>query len=190
MKYGGNNIPRITHQNDAFNSILAEKGNKNVLFLKFEDLVQKTETTLSKIEDLLGIDPFEQRDLTSPIFDQAGNKWKGNSSFASDSNPIGRFRSFLSPEVTDYIEWCCGPEMKYLGYDFESSSEKSRSDLTDFEPYEIERNIFPPNYSVSAENLSLEENRIKLLQSSSTSAESIVQNFIFPSVYEALKIHI
>jgi hypothetical protein len=92
-------------------------GSQRYHMLRYEDLVQSPEVTLSKLAAFLGIewDPS----LADPT--RAGEQWAGNSMFADQfrgisAAPVARWHEKLSLEDAAVIEQMAGQQMEIYGY--------------------------------------------------------------------------
>ena len=113
---------RMWRKSAAFS--FAFSGEPHYHLVRYEDLVTNPLPVLNQIADFLGVAPFSQDWFSEGIHDQEGNLWKANSSFEAyrliSPDSMGKYPSRLSPEMIQYIELVCFPEMKLLGYaDFE-----------------------------------------------------------------------
>lgn len=101
--------------------VKAYNGKGNFLFVKYEDLVLNTQTTLDTITSYLNISNFHLDVFSNGILDQNGNIWQSNSSrdqqsFNISNTSIGNYKDKLSNQEIDYTEAICYEEMIYLGY--------------------------------------------------------------------------
>jgi hypothetical protein len=172
---------------------LSYQDHPDFCFLKFEDLVNDTEKTCSRITRFLEVKNYS--DELNDLIDQSGNAWKGNSTFEEldsiSSSPIGRYASLLDKNTIRFIETFCYPEMKLLGYSTQLVNEQNYSIelLNDLkESYPIKRKDFPTDYSTSKMNIELEKLRILyLLNKKQIASSDIPAFFITDSAFSKLK---
>ncbi|MDA3799806.1 MAG: sulfotransferase [Kiritimatiellae bacterium] len=117
--------------------------------LRYEDLVCDPKGELLKITDFFGVEPYaSKKNLLSE-----NNHWKANSSFQNyteiSTDSVGRYKKALPESVIAFIEATCFAEMKYLGYGLPPKNEHEmfRTIKNFKEPYELERNNPPSDYS-------------------------------------------
>ncbi len=91
--------------------------NKNVLCVRYEDLVADPNTYLKHWQDWLGLQNTKG-DLT--LQSQSGESWTGNSSFdhfdGISTQGVGRHKTVLSDDARSFIEALCYGEMRMTGY--------------------------------------------------------------------------
>jgi hypothetical protein len=89
-------------------------------WVRYEDLVSKTDATLERLARFLGIRPFEGEQFVEGIRGPRGEPWPGNSSHARyrgvSQASVGRFEDLLPAEVRTLVEITCYPELLRLGY--------------------------------------------------------------------------
>lgn len=98
----------------------AQYGPRLYRIVRYEDLVEQPEESMSQIADFLGIrpDPILHRPTRN------GKPWKGNSMFGErfsgiSSHPVGRFRSSLESPLRRELESLLYTELSRLGYEVE-----------------------------------------------------------------------
>jgi hypothetical protein len=179
---------RLWRKSVAF--ALEEEKHPDFFWLRYEDLVESPLKILNRVAYFLGIKIFPSDILKEDIRDQYGNLWKSNSSFDSHTyiagDSIGRYKSVLPEIVGSYIESCCFPEMKYLGYDFNYIKSFDNAILYNFkEPFAIAHEKFQKEKEYSLSHIDEEiERYYKLTRSNFISREEAKEWFIFESVYE------
>jgi hypothetical protein len=92
-------------------------GKNKYSLIRFEDLVQSPENTLTQMCQFLGIDFVPE--ITTPI--RAGKSWAGNSMFdqefkAISSAPVGRWREQVSASDAAVIETMSAADITAMGY--------------------------------------------------------------------------
>lgn len=171
---------------------IASHNNPDFMFIKYEDLAMKPNGTLKRITEFLGVDPFEEDAYVYGLEDQSGKSWAGNSSFGMktniDSSSIGIHKSVLNAHQVKYIETICAPEMEYLGYKVGADKLNLRRLEGISEPTTVLSEGFDENYSFDPANLKMETDRLQKLWLEDMSDEECRKWFIFPSVYQALRI--
>jgi hypothetical protein len=98
-------------------------GLRRYLIIRYEDLVEKPEDNIGVIISFLGID--DDPILRRPT--RAGGLWMGNSMFGDNfqsisAKPAGRYLEHLRMDEVSVLESLLKPEMKRLGYLFETAS--------------------------------------------------------------------
>lgn len=102
---------------------------KNIIYIKYEDLVTAPYEILNKITDFLGTTPFKKNHFEKGIYDRNGELWKANTSFDTktsfiSSKSVGGYRNVLSDDEINYIESICKSEMELMGYNFDTQPNK------------------------------------------------------------------
>lgn len=93
-----------------------------LMVFRYEDLVTEPEKTILEFCSFLGIQ-FSEAMLDTKLFrSMNGAKWQNWSHFEVPkqgifTEGINRWRSYLSPEMIEYIEFVCDPEMQLFGYE-------------------------------------------------------------------------
>ncbi len=147
--------------------IKAFKSNTNLLYLRYEDLVVKTDETLRSITSFLGVDSFVPNTFNKGILDQNGNIWKANSSnnlnsINISSNSIGKYKKKLSISEIAYAEAICFDEMEYFNYDVTINRNDRTEVIKNFIDFDIQNQTdLPSDYSSSDENINFEISRFK-----------------------------
>jgi hypothetical protein len=154
---------------------------KNFLWIRYEDLVLKTEDTLKEICTFLNISDFKVDAFEQGIKDQQGNLWSSNSSFENSdsivsSKSIGRHKNLLSQETNDYIMSICLPENTILNKEHISSRPNIDSICNFKEPVTVTDEKIAANYSTTKENLAYEINRINLFFNKKQRFEFCIKN--------------
>ena len=165
----------------------------NFSWVRYEDLVDDPQSELNDLRRSWGV-PDPERALDSQITAQDGTRWTGNSSFTDadgvSTASVGRFAHVLPAEAVRYIETCCGPEMRALGYDLVSPGPPRRKDLENYrEPFPHLHGKFSSDYSAAPTQIEREWQRLKMLQqdSASLSATDLRYWFLDPRVYPRLR---
>ena len=170
--------------------ILFEK-NKNILTIRFEDLVMKSNEILANIADFLEVD-FPKNKITE-LTDTSGARWVPNSSFDTEPNnsndifvqdAVGRYTKIMDVELQNYVSYLCSPEMQYFGYPVIHSD---TVDISKFEePFNISSTDFPQNYSATDKN-NIELERLKIIADDTISECQLEGVFIDSKVITSLK---
>ena len=146
-EYGGRVKPllynlRTWRKSIAFSFLLED--NPNFLAMRYEALVRDPQLSLKRIFNFLTIDNIDTSKIHENVKDQDGKRWDSNSSHqryehVSDAS-VGRYRELLSEQRISFIEACCFPELKALGYHTDLQLEKLARIITTFRnDYEQER---------------------------------------------------
>ncbi len=147
--------------------IKAYKHNDNLLFLRYEDLVLKTNKTLLAITKFLEVESFAQNTFNEGVLDQIGMIWKANSSNNVDSvnissQSIGKYKDKLSESEISYAEAICFEEMEYFNYEKNISQEDRIKIIKNFKDVEVhDQTDLPADYSSSLENINMEISRLE-----------------------------
>lgn len=122
-EYGGRVRPllyniRTWRKSVAFSHLLED--NPNFMAVRYEDLVRDPVQNLDRIFSFLKIESIDTSSLHENLKDQDGKRWSSNSSHnsydsVSDAS-IGQHKELLTEQRISFIEACCFPEMKSLGY--------------------------------------------------------------------------
>ncbi len=105
-------------------SMNSEKIKKDqIIFIKYEDLVQQPEAEMKAIASFLGIQYLDM--LTQPS--KMGIAWKGNSMFGVKSKSVstenfGRYKKIISQEDLAILESFCHQQMKEMEYPLDTDS--------------------------------------------------------------------
>jgi len=144
------------------------EGDKNFLWLRYEDFVRNPQAWTARLTDFLGVPPYPEDAFKDGIRDQWGRVWRGNSSFQDSSGiseeSLDKFVRKLPPEVLAYIEAICYPEMKALGYPFLAAGGFAPEVIQSYEdPFADIHPKFSAGYSHAPERVERELQRYKLL---------------------------
>jgi len=182
---------RLWRKSVAF--ALEMQSEPNFSWIRYEDLVTRTDLSVAGLCDTLKISPFPCDLRSRTLVDQRGTTWRGNSSFheLSGLSPesIGRFRTVLPAHVIHFIEAVCAPEMSIFGYLLSRPPRSFNLDIQAFrEPFSIVHKKFPPDYSSDSTRLSAERERLRLLRVDLLRDNLSQQRrwFLFPAAYRAL----
>jgi hypothetical protein len=188
-EYGGRVKPllyniRTWRKSVAFSCLLENK--TNFLAIRYEDLVRDPQPTLDRIFSFLAINNIDTSALPGDIKDQYGKRWRSNSShtsydYVSDAS-IGRYKELMNEQRIGFIEACCFPELKALGYSTDLKLENLADIITGFRnDYDQERPELE-GFTWSAPRCTEELKRLSLLQ------EKIYQPsyFLFQSAFNRL----
>ncbi|MDR3088447.1 MAG: sulfotransferase [Desulfobulbaceae bacterium] len=143
-------------------------GQKNFLFIRYEDLVCNPYFVLDKITNFLELEPFKPNQFEKGISDRNGELWKANSSFHSKNwfispNSVGKYMDVLSGEEIKYIETVCFCDMKMMQYGL--SSIPDRNIICDFRDHDLEYSKhLDRDYSSLPENIQKEILRFESLK--------------------------
>jgi hypothetical protein len=172
---------------------LAHENHPDFKWVRYEDLARDPRATLCQLASFLGVDGFRSEMFKSGIRDQRGDPWRGNSSFEEQdgisTGSVGRYVTVLPEYVTAYVEACCWPEMRLLGYDFRDLSHFEEDAVRSYrEPFEVLHHKFPPDYSFSTEHIEEEIERYRKLavRAEPLSVEEARQWFLYRSTYRKL----
>lgn len=168
--------------------VLHLQNDPGFLWLRYEDLVTHPIQSLNRLAEELEVIPFTENLFAEGIKDQKGDLWQSNSSHYPSTrinrSSVGKYKSTLPPEVVSYVEACCYPEMRYLGYPLSLRWEETVEVIRTFaEPYEIGRESLR-TYYLDAMRKDEELQRIELL----SSAEEVgCDYFIFEDIVDLLR---
>ena len=170
-QYGGRRRPTLFYIRNWRKSVaiaLRMERHANFHWLRYEDLVARPERQLQLITEFLGIEPLPSRCWKEGLQAQDGKPWRGNSSHAPSAivnrESVGRFRELLPASMRRFVEVCCLPEMRLLGYPDTGQPLDAGSVLEDYrEPFALERDDFPDDYSTQPLHLEQERERWRLL---------------------------
>ena len=192
-KYMGASRPllytlRMWRKSVAFK--LAFSDHPNYFYVRYEDLVSDPLPILNQLADFLRVSSFSMSLFDQGIYDQMGNRWKGNSSFGNynfiSTSSVGKYQLHLPPNIVQYIDLLCAPEMKFLGYDGYPSPIKN-IDLID--EIKIIENVgnprFKHDFSTSTDNLLFEKQRLRKLSEPLSNNEARFW-FVFEEAYKKL----
>ena len=147
---------------------LTFEDHENLLWFRYEDLVQDPEPVLSRIVEFLGIEAYSSDVVDENLLGQDGEPWKGNSSFSDfdriSSASVGKYRKALPQDALGYIETCCRPEMARLNYQVTGGTVVADQALRNYrEPFGNVHARFPADYSHSRERVRNEIKRLEIL---------------------------
>ena len=171
------------------------RNHKNLLCIKYEDLITDTEQILYNISQFLNIREFNKSFLNEGIKDQYGRVWKGNSSHnvknTIDQSSMHRYKTQLDEKTIDYIETVCYPEMNFFNYNNNVNINKYNNIINSFkEPFKIQRREFSSfNYTENKKHVEEEIKRLEYLQSEPCK-KTIDEWFIFHEAFRELKNYI
>lgn len=167
--------------------------NPNATWIRYEDLVKDPLLVLNQILTQLGLPAFSPDAFREGIRDQRGTLWRGNSSFQDFSGlseaPVGESRDLLPESVLHYIESCCRPEMKRMGYSFYCGSSFDEEVVRSFrEPFPVSHEKFPADYSWSGSHPEEEIERYRFLSHPDGHLSDVDKRrwFLFNDVYDKL----
>lgn len=194
-KYTGAPRPTLFHLRNWRKSVAISntcEDSKGLFRLKYEDLISDPHDTLTNITDFLNVKPFEENHFQHGIKTSDGKRWSGNSSTVSfngiNKDNKNNYLKKLSSSVIAYIEYTCAPEMQLLGYDLTGSENLDNFTPKRFvEPFEIEVDDIPKNFSTLPFQLALENERRNLLKGQNISVEKMTSYFFSEANYEILK---
>ncbi|QGY40883.1 hypothetical protein GM415_12335 [Pseudodesulfovibrio cashew] len=173
-----------------------------VLPVCYESLVDEPEKQARRICDFLGLeyDPA-MIDVSSNVDQTTGTNWESNSSYGQQqgifTSSVDRWKQTLTPDQIDFLEYLCGPELHYLGYEL-VGRHRTASDfpLPDMEPNEAELVSWLRGEPESAhltdaskwkQVLENEEMRRAVLAGSeSLDGDGVVQFFLYPEALAVL----
>lgn len=190
-EFAGHHRPTLFHLRNWRKSVaIANTFNDhpNFICVRYEDFIQDTSTSLSRLTNFLAVSDFENMILKEGIKDNNGMEWSGNSSTGKhkgiNSSNTQKYLEYLNEDTVNYIEYICGPEMKSLGYknticeDFPSSFE---------EPFQVVESNLNPVLSTNPLELELEEIRRNLLREDYPSKENIQRYFFSKENFNVLR---
>ncbi len=164
------------------------EGKAGFHWLKYEDLVQRPNEALERLTRFLGLTSYPAGAFGGGIRDQYGKSWKGNSSFSDRSvistDSVRAFERKLPPEVIEYVETVCYPEMQALGYDFRRVERFDPAVLGRFrEPFPVIHERFPSDYSWDPGRVARERERFaKLKAAAEDMTPPVAQNWFLGEV--------
>ncbi len=144
QEYGGRLKPtlfNLRHWRKSVAFALHLDGHPGFRWLRYEDLVADPLAELQPVAEAFGLAPFTP-DLE--LRDPSGQAWSGNSSHEAyrgvSPSSVGIHRRLLPPEVSEFAEAACLPELRLLGYSTSLDEAEAPRVLRDFkEPYETRR---------------------------------------------------
>ncbi|RHX91177.1 hypothetical protein DLM76_18620 [Leptospira yasudae] len=167
---------------------------KNVLNIKYEDLIGSPEKTIRELCSFLEIEFHPSLLDTNDIKDGNNQKWSQNSTFQEKSSEgfnqksINRWVEKINPTSRKAIEFLTYPEMKLWGYSsFEySPGEHLNSDILKDEKDKLAKWILPYSEFNFQNEMNKETARLKSL---TQEIEPKMQRsyFLYEEVYEACK---
>ncbi|MGH3351049.1 MAG: sulfotransferase [Nocardioides sp.] len=115
---------------------LAARESPQGTYLRYEDVATDPAAFLDPVATSLGLDPFPGGLSERPLLDHRGEVWSGNSSFGEksgvDTSSTMAWRDLLDPQVADFIEACCLPELQSLGYPTNMTGDRARRAIEGF----------------------------------------------------------
>ena len=167
------------------------KSSKNLLVIKYEDLVNNPSKKLEEITNFLEI-PIYPKSFFSKNLVDGDQAWSGNSSFRPhqfiSNKSVGNFRKVLPSNLLEYIEILCAPEMNYLEYEilsFERQIETSK--IINFQETHDSRKEFGKGYSLEKRRIGHEIDRLSYIYSKDVLNSKKKPFFIFSNVSEELR---
>jgi hypothetical protein len=151
--------------------------------VRFEDLVRDGAATLRNALRELAIDA--DASPADPLLDAQGRVWAPNTSFPDRADRAG---FGLSERQLAYVEALAGPEMAKLGYPRLTDGAGAEGALEAFRPEEDpgrDHPAFERDLSVDPEQLSLERERLRLLEPGESPADEATW-FVLPGVRDRL----
>ncbi|RMH69100.1 MAG: sulfotransferase [Gemmatimonadetes bacterium] len=164
----------------------------NFVWVRYEDIVAKPVEMLNRLANWLEIASFPSDLFQAGILDQNGEPWMGNSSFQPVAGvtpqSVGKYQALLPPDLIQYTEYTCFPEMLALEYPLMYPDIKTSYDPRSFtEPVSIQRAHFSLNYSTDPVHVAQEQTRIQLLCNESELLPHHTAYFLFEDVFYTLK---
>lgn len=165
--------------------------------MRYEDIVQHPEEQLGRLCTFLEI-PYDPRMLDTGQFRPLrGRVWQGHSNFDVPSNGIYTesvvaWRSYLARTTIEWIEFVCHPEMRLFGYAPEQYTGGMPTPgvmeffYTDDARTTGWRNAYA-RWDIECAREFMRTHMLAL-PAHSMSQEAIRESFLFPELYEALKI--
>jgi len=107
--------------NKSVNFILNNLKYKNIILIKYENLINQPKKTIKNICKFLNVD-FSEKMINENFFlDGFGRPWKANSSFSKsnksfNSKNINRWKRILRKQDIKFIENFCNYQMRSIGY--------------------------------------------------------------------------
>ena len=157
----------------------------------YEHLVADPAATLEKMARFLNVEAFPEGVRFDRLNDQEGKPWSGNSSADAGGKPgkndIHRWRRLLSPNQIAFIEYCCWPEMKHLGYDATGAPDETivhaYADM-----FSEERNDYATDHHLNRANRNAEIDRFRLLYTPARPDPATLKRYFLDiGVWRALK---
>jgi len=162
--------------------------------VRYEDLALDPVETMAEVTDFLGLPPLPGATFQRPILDQRGKSWGGNSSFEDkqgvSAGSIGTFRKRVPESVIRYVESCCFPEMRLLGYEPELIEAFDTRALQSFRsPFSSIHKKFPQDYSSDPARITQEIRRYELITGADEirAVEDVRRWFLRSAAYERLR---
>lgn len=120
--------------NKVARTILSTKDKyKNVLLLKFEDLILEPQVQLEKICEFIGED-FEEQLLDAQV---VNSKFEENKSEGFDKSIINRWQEQLNSKEINLIDYLCSKNQRLLGYETIDADLETSINLMDYIIYYI-----------------------------------------------------
>jgi len=164
--------------------------------LLYENLVRNPAHEIRKICEFLDIEFSGNMLDTLKFRPMRGNKWEAYSHFKEEvpnqgiyTNAVDRWKTFLQPQVVEFVEFVCGLELDYLGFEriaYHGGSPTKEAlrfaecDLTDAQGWHL------PMEELGTE-VSNDLRRYELLEQRNPWKEEIRRSFLFSEVFHALR---
>jgi hypothetical protein len=182
---------RLWRKSVAF--ALALSSSPDSHWLRYEDLVAAPSEELQRCSKLLGVEAFPPGVLKGELYDQWGRPWRGNSSFVDRQgvakDPVTRYSQILPARLTAFIEACCYPEMRLMGYAPTALRGSLRDAILIEEPLvEVAHEGFAADYDFNPTHLSEELERLKrlVLPADAMAPSEMLAWFIDPATRDSL----
>ncbi len=189
--YGGKHRPTLFHLRNWRKSVAIANtfiNHKNLLIIRYEDLIDFDKKTLNLITHFLDISDFSSSHFENGIYKKNGEMWAANSSIDNLTLRRQKYKHFLDENTIKYIEFICEPEMKLMKYKLDYERDlKNYNPMLFKEPFKIEDVKMNRNLSTDKSEISLEFKRKELLKSGIKKIDDINALFISKNNYDLLK---
>jgi len=152
--------------------VIANRNNKNVLIMRYEDLISSPEDKFREISEFLEIEYHEDFLNVSKYKDGSGEPWYQNSSYTKyekgqsiNTKSITSWKEVLNHDEVDIIESLCNREMRYLKYEVEGKVEVPMQAIQNYESQNnrIDDWIRKYDFDFTPERIEEEVTRTKML---------------------------
>ena len=164
--------------------------------LQYENVARDPEGEIKKVCDYLDIVFSKEMLDTLKFRPLRGDKWQTYSHFKEElpdqgiyADSIDRWKTFLPSEAIEFIEFACGPELRYLGFNLScynsgplstKAQAFAESDLNDAKGWKLPMRDIKTEFNDDLK-------RYNILKKDGLTTEDIKKNFLFYETYSVLK---